>query len=50
MMTHQNQVETSCSPFLYGFQPVFRSLVLDLLLPQKHGQDILIDGIILSSA
>jgi hypothetical protein len=39
-------MEGSSPPFLDSLQTILGSLVIDLLLPQEHGQNVLIDGII----
>jgi hypothetical protein len=39
-------VERSSPPFLNSLQTVLGSLVIDLFLPQEHGQNVLIDRII----
>jgi hypothetical protein len=43
-------MECSSPPFLYRFQTVLGRLMINLLLPQEHRQDILIDRVIYSSA
>jgi hypothetical protein len=46
MTAHEDQMESTSPPFLYRFQTIFGSLMIDLLLPQEHGQNVLIDRII----
>lgn len=49
-MTYQDQMECTSPPFLNSFQTILGSLMIDLFLPQEHGQNVLIDRIICLSA
>ena len=46
-LTYQDDVEVSCPPFFHCLSAIKGGLMLDLLLSQICGQDILVDWIIL---
>ena len=43
---YQDQVECSSPPFLDSLETILGSLMIYLLLPQEHGQNVLIDRVI----